>query len=87
MVETPGRCDADGIRPLPCPRCRHMHGLVRVLANTSTRCAEAPGPAPRDAIRALAAHPLVRSVDLAEHLYAEMATAHRAHLPERLLPV
>jgi len=28
----------------------------------------------------------VRSIDLAEQLYAEMAEAHRAHLPPRLLP-
>ena len=40
----------------------------------------------RDAVRALAAHPLVRSIDLAERLYAEMAAAHRAQLPERLVP-
>ena len=37
-------------------------------------------------VRALAAHPLVRSVDVAEELYAELAAAHRAHLPERLIP-
>ena len=39
-----------------------------------------------DAVRALAAHPLVRSVNLAERLYAEMAVAHRQHLPARLAP-
>ena len=33
----------------------------------------------------LAANPLVRSVDKAERLYAELAEAHRAHLPERLV--
>jgi 6-phospho-beta-glucosidase len=35
--------------------------------------------------RALAAHPLVRSIDLAEQLYAELAAAHREHLPARLV--
>jgi 6-phospho-beta-glucosidase len=37
-------------------------------------------------MRALAAHPLVRSIDLAEQLYAELAAAHREHLPPRLVP-
>jgi 6-phospho-beta-glucosidase len=37
-------------------------------------------------VRALAAHPLVRSLDVAERMYGEMAHAHRAHLPARLLP-
>ena len=40
----------------------------------------------RDAVRALAAHPLVRSIDMAERLYAEMAAAHRDSLPARLVP-
>jgi 6-phospho-beta-glucosidase len=37
-----------------------------------------------DGIRALAAHPLVVSLTLAETLYDEMAAAHRDYLPERL---
>jgi 6-phospho-beta-glucosidase len=37
-------------------------------------------------VRALAAHPLVRSIDLAERLYGELAAAHRDHLPARLVP-
>jgi 6-phospho-beta-glucosidase len=37
-------------------------------------------------VRALSAHPVVRSIDLAERLYAEMAEAHREQLPERLVP-
>ena len=41
--------------------------------------------APTDAIRALASHPLVFSLTKAEAIYAEMAAAHRANLPERLL--
>ena len=37
-------------------------------------------------IRALAANPLVRTIDKAETIYTELAAAHRAHLPERLVP-
>ena len=39
----------------------------------------------REGIRALASHPLVVSLSLAETLYDEMAAAHRAYLPDRLL--
>ena len=88
VVETLGRCDASGIRPVPMPGLPpHLRGLVEALAEYQQAAADAAwsGDA-RDAVRALAAHPLVRSVDLAERLYAEMAAAHRAHLPARLLP-
>jgi 6-phospho-beta-glucosidase len=40
----------------------------------------------KDGIRALASHPLVLSLHLAEALYDELAAAHRKYLPERLLP-
>ena len=64
-----------------------LRGLVEALGEYQQAAADAAwsGDA-RDAVRALAAHPLVRSIDLAERLYAEMADAHRAHLPARLLP-
>jgi 6-phospho-beta-glucosidase len=39
----------------------------------------------RDAVRALAASPLVQSVEKAEAVYAELAAAHRSFLPERLV--
>src|SRR2546421_560164 len=39
----------------------------------------------RDAIRALASHPLVFSLHKAEAIYDELAAAHRQYLPERLL--
>lgn len=39
----------------------------------------------QDAIQALASHPLVFSLPLAETIYDEMAAAHRQYLPERLL--
>ena len=38
-----------------------------------------------DAVRALAANPLVQSVEKAEAVFAELAAAHRAFLPDRLL--
>jgi 6-phospho-beta-glucosidase len=88
VVETLGRCDARGVEPLPMPGLpAHLRGLVEALGEYQQAAADAAwsGDA-RDAVRALAAHPLVRSVDLAEQLYAEMAAAHRAHLPARLLP-
>jgi 6-phospho-beta-glucosidase len=37
-------------------------------------------------MRALASHPLVRSLDVADALYRDMAHAHRDDLPSRLLP-
>jgi 6-phospho-beta-glucosidase len=88
VVETLGRCDRTGVHPLPMPGLpAHLQGLVDALGFYQQAAADAAwsGNA-RDAVRALAAHPLVRSVDLAERLYGEMAQAHRAHLPERLLP-
>jgi 6-phospho-beta-glucosidase len=88
VVETLGECDARGIRPLPMPGLpAHLLGLVEALACYQQAAADAAwsGDA-RDAVRALAAHPLVRSVEKAERLYAEMAAAHRRHLPARLVP-
>jgi 6-phospho-beta-glucosidase len=88
VVETLGRCDRTGIHPLEMPGLpAHLGGLVQALAGYQQAAADAAwsGDA-RDAVRALAAHPLVRSIDLAEQLYAEMAAAHRASLPERLVP-
>jgi 6-phospho-beta-glucosidase len=88
VVETLGRCDAAGIHPLPMPGLpSHLCGLVEALAFYQQAAADAAWSGDvHDAVRALAAHPLVRSIDLAERLYAEMAHAHRAQLPERLLP-
>jgi 6-phospho-beta-glucosidase len=88
VVETVGRCHAGGVEPLPQPGLPpHLAGLVDALAAYQRATADAAwsGTA-RDAVRALASHPLVRSLDRAERLYAAMATAHREHLPARLLP-
>jgi 6-phospho-beta-glucosidase len=88
VVETEGTCDAAGIRPLPMPPLPgHVRGLVEALAEHQQLAADAAweGDA-RDGVRALAAHPFVRSLDTAEALYAELAHAHRDHLPDRLVP-
>lgn len=87
VVETLGRCDASGITPLPMPGLPvHLRGLVEALAEYQQAAADAAwSGTPRDAVRALAAHPLVRSIEVAERLYGEMAAAHREWLPERLV--
>jgi 6-phospho-beta-glucosidase len=87
VVEVPGRCGADWIEPLPQPPLpRHVRGLVEMLAEYQVLAAEAAWSGTReDAVRALAANPLVHSVEKAERLYGELAEAHRAHLPERLV--
>jgi 6-phospho-beta-glucosidase len=88
VVETLGHCDAAGVRPLPMPGLpTHLRGLVEALGSYQQAAADAAwsGDA-RDGVRALAAHPLVRSVDLAERLYGELAAAHRDYLPARLVP-
>jgi 6-phospho-beta-glucosidase len=71
---------ADG--PLP----PQTLALVKALSEYQYLAAEAGWHGRRvDGIRALASHPLVLSLDKAEKLYDEMAAAHRAYLPERLL--
>jgi 6-phospho-beta-glucosidase len=89
VVETQAVVDASGIKakqmpPVPKP----VRGIVEALGEYQQLAADAAwsGTA-RDGVRALAANPLVRSIDVAEALYAELAHAHRAHLPARLLPV
>jgi 6-phospho-beta-glucosidase len=88
VVETVGRCDAAGIHVEPMPALpAHLMGLVESLGYYQQAAADAAWDGDhRDAVRALAAHPLVRSLDVAETLYGEMAHAHHDHLPPRLLP-
>jgi 6-phospho-beta-glucosidase len=87
VVEVPAICDAAGFRPtvhgvaLP----PHVSGLIEMLAEYQSLTADAGWHGSRDdAIRALAAHPLVLSLSKAEALYEDLATAHASHLPERL---
>ena len=65
----------------------HLLGLVESLAYYQQAAADAAwGGGYREATQALASHPLVRSIDVAERMYAAMARAHRDHLPDRLIP-
>jgi 6-phospho-beta-glucosidase len=88
VVETLGVCDRNGVQPLPMPGLpAHLRGLVEDLGAYQQAAADAAwSGGPHEAIQALASHPLVRSVEVAEDLYREMAAAHRERLPERLVP-
>jgi len=87
VVEVTGRCSASWIEPLPQRELpRHLRGLVEMLAEYQLLAAEAAWSGTRtDAVRALAANPLVQSVDKADAVYAELSAVHRAYLPDRLL--
>ncbi|MDX2163431.1 MAG: glycoside hydrolase [bacterium] len=64
----------------------HTRSLILALSEYQSLAAEAAWSGRRiDAIRALAANPLVLSFETAEALYDAMAAAQRDHLPERLL--
>jgi 6-phospho-beta-glucosidase len=86
VVEVPGRISAAGIEPLPVPPLpRQVRGLIEQLGEYQALTGEAAWEGGRrEAIQALAAHPLVLSLSTAETLYDELANAHRAYLPERL---
>ncbi|MGI9598760.1 MAG: glycoside hydrolase [Acidimicrobiales bacterium] len=88
VVETLGRCSAGGVTPEPMPGLPpHLLGLVESLGYYQQATADAAwSGGHREATQALASHPLVRSIDVAERMYAEMAVAHRQHLPDRLVP-
>lgn len=88
VVEVPTMVDGKGFHPIPQPRLKHeVVGLIHALAEHQMLAAHAgwEGDA-RAGVRALAAHPLVPSLPVAEQLYAEMAAAHARYLPDRLLP-
>ena len=87
VVEVPARVSSRGIEPMEVPALpRQARGLIEALGAYQALAAEAAWSGTRrDGIRALASHPLVLTLPLAEALYDEMATAHRAHLPARLL--
>ncbi|HVB25187.1 MAG TPA: hypothetical protein VNG51_24835 [Ktedonobacteraceae bacterium] len=87
VVETTGYVDRNGVVPLVHGHLpRHVLGLVQMLGEYQALTAEAAWSSNRrDAIRALASHPLVLSPTKAETLYDEMAAAHQHYLPERLL--
>ncbi len=86
VVEVYGRTVNGWIEPQPAPPLpRHVLGLIEALGEYEFLAAAAAWSGDRrDAVRALAANPLVRTLPRAENLYAELAHAHRAHLPGRL---
>ena len=88
VVETLGRCDADGVRPIPMPSLPpHLRGLVAALGYYQQAATDAAwSGTSHEAVQALASHPLVRSINKAERVYAEMAHAHCHYLPDRLIP-
>jgi 6-phospho-beta-glucosidase len=88
VVEVSTRVDATGFEPLPQrPLPRAVRGLVLALAEHQVLAARAAWEGDwRDGVRALAAHPLVPTLPIAQRLYAELAHAHAAQLPARLVP-
>jgi 6-phospho-beta-glucosidase len=87
VVEVFAKVDATGVHAEPMPALpRHVRGLIGLLGEYQWLAAEAAWSGTRrDAIRALASHPWLLDLHRAEALYDEMAAAHRAYLPERLL--
>ena len=87
VVEVPGYVDQHGAQPIAQGHMpREVVGLVKMLGQYQALAAEAAWSGTRrDAIRALASHPLVFSLPLAEKIYDELAAAHQQYLPERLL--
>ena len=86
VVEVPCLVNRQGVRPLSGYRVPPpVRGLLSALGEYQQLAANAAWDGTRQqAIRALTANPLVRSLDLARSLYDELSAAQRAHLPERL---
>ncbi|PNY79496.1 glycoside hydrolase [Deinococcus koreensis] len=86
VVEGPCLVSLSGVRPiaghrLPPP----VRGLVGALGEYQQLAANAAWEGTRqEAVQALLSNPLVRSLEQAQGLYAELAHAHRDWLPERL---
>jgi 6-phospho-beta-glucosidase len=87
VVEVPCLVNRHGATPLAQPPLpRPVAGLVEMLGEYQALAAEAGWGGNRaQAIRALASNPLVLDVRKATAVYDELAAAHRASLPERLL--
>lgn len=87
VVEMRGLLDRNGVNRIADGRLpRQVVGLVKMLGEYQALTAEAAWSGTRrDAIRALAANPLVISYDKAEAVYADFCKALQAYLPERLL--
>lgn len=87
VVEVWSRVDASGVHPEPQQSLPHtVRGITQTLAEYQYLAADAAWRGTRrDAVAALAANPLVPGLAVAEELFDEMAAAHAAFLPERLL--
>jgi 6-phospho-beta-glucosidase len=87
VVETLGFVDAAGIAPLALgPLPSPVAGLITALGEYQALAAEAAWQGDRhDAILALMANPLCTSLPKTIAMYDELAAAHRAYLPDRLL--
>lgn len=87
IVEVPCFVDRHGITPLTQGSMPPgVAGLVKMLGEYQALAAKAAWSGNRmDAIRALASHPLVFSIEKAEAIYDDMAAALKDYLPERLL--
>ncbi len=87
VVETLGIVDGSGVSPLAMGPLPHpVAGLVQSLAEYQALAAQAAwSGSRRDAIKALLANPLCMDLANVEPMYDELAAAHRALLPERLL--
>lgn len=88
VVETRALVNKDGIHRVDMPGLPHrVAGLVQSLGEYQMLASHAAWEGDADdGVRALAAHPLVRDLRVAQDLYAEMAHAHRDYLPDRLVP-
>jgi 6-phospho-beta-glucosidase len=89
VVELPCRVDARGAMPFTQGDGGikiDQRGLISQLAEYEGATAQvALWGTRRDAIKALAANPLVSSYKKSEQVYDDLATAHKHYLPERLL--
>jgi 6-phospho-beta-glucosidase len=88
VVELWGTVDAKGFHPEPQKPLPHsVLGITQQLAEYQILTARAAWDGDvADAVRAMAANPLVPSLTVAEALYGELAAAQSAWLPDRLLP-
>ncbi len=84
IVEVPCGLDGGMVGALPQPALPPMvAGLVRQVAEHARLAADAAVTGDRElCVRALIAHPLVRSLPAAEALTDEFLTAHAAYLPQ-----
>jgi 6-phospho-beta-glucosidase len=87
VVEVFCRFNRAGAQRLPPEQLpRQVLGLVKMLGEYQALAAEAAWCGTRrQAIQALASNPLCFSLEKASAIYAELALAHQAYLPERLL--